>query len=274
MQIVEWFIDRVDVGGVVTFLAGAATLKLLQLASQGGSRLRRRLRERGQWYDRLAKLRADVSLKYFEQELGLAAAFRRHVGDDDYVEHIYPHRWFFVQALTDGQDRVTFYSVTSREGDFRPPVWPTTTSSSNVPAIPHADLGSFSFADAFPDHDPGGIAAFFSGATAPSFYDESYYVGNPGQYLTFLVAMNDAGHYFFDIREAVSEELFAAEIRVGRPAGDLDNENVTRYLDRDAVQRFRSLARPNSYGIIGQTFPFGKLLPVYVGPERTQVRTL
>lgn len=59
MQLVDWIVDRVDVAGVVTFLAGAATLKLLQLASQGGSRLRRRLWERGEWYDRLAKLLDD-----------------------------------------------------------------------------------------------------------------------------------------------------------------------------------------------------------------------
>lgn len=274
MRFVYWFIDRVDVAGVVTFLAGAGTLKLLQLFSQGGSRLRLRLRERRRWYERLGRLRADVSRGYFEQELGLAAAFRRQAGDGDYVEHIYPHRWFFVQALTDNQDRVAFYSVTSRNTDFRPAIWPTSTSLRSVPVIPHPALGDFTFEDAFPDHGPDGIAALFNGATATSFYDESYYVGNPGHYLTFLVAMNDAGHYFFDLGEAVSEPLFAAPIHIGRLAGDISDEDVNAFLGRDSVRRFRSMARPNCYGIIGQTLGFGQPLPVFVGPNRTQVRTL
>lgn len=274
MTVIEWIADHVDLAGFVTFLAGAVALALLQWLARALVKARYHLGKRNEWYGRLERLRTDVALGYFEQELGLSHAFRNAVADG-YVEYIYPHKWFFVQAVTNADDQIVMYSVTARSGDFAPRVWPTSTSPRSRPAIPNPRLGSVSFAEMFRGQTPDGIRAFFSGATAPSFYMESYSIGTPGYYLTYLIGLNDAGHYFFEISDAYSEELLAPEVNLGRLAARYDNESdIADYLLQEHVGRFRSLAKPNAYGIIGQLFPATEPLRVYLGPDRTQVRTL
>lgn len=270
----DWIFEHVDLAGVVTFLAGALALAVLQWMGRALIEARRRLRAREAWYERLGRLRPDVALGYFEQELGLNHAFRNMI-KGGYVEYIYPHKWFFVQALTNAEGRVVLYSVTTRDGDFTPDVWPTSTSPLSRPAIPHPRLGSVTFADVFPTQTPDGVRAFFSGATAPSFYVESYSLGNPGHYLTYLVGLNDAGHHSFDLADAYREELLAPEVRLGRLDARYDGSgDILSYIKLDHVSRFRSIAKPNTYGIMGQSFPGGEGLHVYLGPDRTQVRTL
>lgn len=272
MQLVEWVTERVAVGDVITFLAGAALLGIFQWLWRGLAGARRRLMARRELYGRLWKLRTDVARAYFEQELGLSHAFRTVIGR--YTEYVYPHRWFFVQCLTDEDDNVVFYSVTSRDPEFTPAIWPSSASPKNVPAIPHHPLGSVPFAEVFEDHTPDGMLALFSGATAPSTYVESYYLGNPGLYLTYLIGLNDAGHYSFDLGTACSPELLSREVKVGALGGlGLDDE-VSELLSRDYILKFRRIARPNTFGMLGQSFPHGQVLPVYLGPNRTQVRAL
>lgn len=271
MDIAEWIQDQLDLGGLITALVGALVLAIGQWLWRIVVGAGRRLRERKGWYERLLHLRTDVSLEYFEQELDLRAAFRRSV--DGLVELIYPHKWFFVQALTNPEDVVVFYSVTSRDEKFQPPIWPSSTSPQNVPAIPHHELGSMTFCETFPDVSVGGVAAFFSGATAPSFFVEVYYGASPGYYLTYVVAINDAGFGFFDFSEVYSEDLFTHEVKLGRAFGDAhDSEDIQSFLSQPHIEKFRSVARPNCYGIIGQTFVGA--LPSYVGRNPIQVRTL
>ncbi len=272
MRIVEWLGDRVAVEDIITLVAGAALLGLFQWLRRGAARARRRLLERREWYARLSKLRTDVARAYFEQELCLSHAFRTVIGR--FTEHVYPHKWFFVQCLTDEHDNVVFYSVTSRDAEFTPAIWPSSASPDNVPAIPHERLGSVPFAEIFPDHVPNGVLAFFSGATAPSTYVESYYLGNPGLYLTYLIGLNDAGHYSFDMAAAYSPELVSPEVRIGR-LGEFDGGgDSSEFLSRDYIVKFRRIAKPNTFGILGRRFPYSEALPVYLGPSRTQVRTL
>ena len=273
MDIAEWFQDQLDLAGLVTALLGALILAIAQRIRRLLVGAGRRLRGRKDWYERLTRLRTDVSLEYFEQELGLHHAFRTPSGM--FVELIYPHKWFFVQALVNSDGVVAFYALTSRDKDFQPPIWPTSTSPQSVPAVPHQPLGSVPFAETWHNMRADGAAAFFSGATANTFYFESHGGGNPGNYLGYVVAYNDAGHSFFDFAEVYSEDLFTQEMRVGRAAADYDDvDNVEAFLAQPQIERFRSGACPNTYGIIGQTYPFKEPLPRYVGPDRIQVRTL
>ena len=273
MTVVDWIAERLDTAGVVTFLAGALVLAVLQLIGRLAIGARRRLGEREAWYERLERLRTDVARAYFEQELGLRHAFSNRVSGR-FTEYIYPHKWFHVQAFTNVDDDVIMYSVTTRDENFTPRVWPTSASPESYPALPRFRLGNVTFAEVFPEVRPHGIRAFFSGATAPSLYEESFSLGNPGLYLTYLIGLNAAGHHFFAFSDVYSEQLFGPKVAFGRLAGSRTaSRDIEAFLSQEHISRFRSVARPNVYGIVGQKFS-GDELPVYLGPDRTQVRTL
>jgi hypothetical protein len=162
VNVLDWVTEHLDATQVLTFLAGALVLAILQWIGRGLAKARRHLRERGEWYERLARLRTDVTVSYFEQELGLKHAFVNKIAGGQ-TEYIYPHKWFFVQALTNTDDQVVLYSVTTRDEDFRPEIWPTSASPENRPAVPNSRLGSVTFHDILPDRLPDGVAAFLAG---------------------------------------------------------------------------------------------------------------
>lgn len=91
-------------------------------------------------------------------------------------------------------DSVVAYSLTTRRRRFRPAIdmgviWGGTGT------VQRLRLGSTRFAQLGNDAAPEGFAAFRSGASAPSEYYETYYHGNPGNYLHWAVGTSYAGRF-------------------------------------------------------------------------------
>jgi hypothetical protein len=206
------------------------------------------------WYQRLNRLSAGVQLKYFTQQLGLSTVFRQEHSIHPLVTHTFVHRWFYVLALCDRVETVLLYAVTTRDSKFKPSIWPHKLHPRSNPRPRNPRLG-------------------FG-------YVESYNFGNPGNYQTYLVGLNDAGA---SPKEALNKLLKAMpnyhvslgvfpELGVG---GKNTFSSLDEYLDDADVQEFRSSAAPNTYGITAPHFgPGSEGFPRWLGVDYGLVRTL
>jgi len=97
-----------------------------------------------------------------------------------------------------------------------------------------------------------------SGATANSYYVDMYYLGNPGDYLTYYAAFNDA----CATTSADAEGMF---LHLGGEVPALDANDP-------AVQAFRAATKVNTFGWAGPFFN-GDLHRFQVGADRIVTRT-
>ena len=136
-------------------------------------------------YRKLGKLYAGISAVVFESILG-SPIFRRSSGE--FVEKSYRSRGYWVQSIEDSDGSVILMSVTAFKKDFRPTfVIPSNNMKITLNKTTLADL------DSVPNLSSGISDYFLSAATANSRFYDSYYLGNPGNYQTIWVGINDAG---------------------------------------------------------------------------------
>jgi hypothetical protein len=137
-------------------------------------------------YRTLARLRAGMTLAYFEEALG-TPWFVTKSGDGAFIEHLFRGRDFWVQTVSDATGTVGRMAVTSCDPGFKPAFSGVPNSS---PAIAGVVLNETHFDQT--GAAPNKVHYFTSGATANSYYYDEYYFGNPGNYKTYYVGINDA----------------------------------------------------------------------------------
>lgn len=137
-------------------------------------------------YEKLTDLRAGLTIQLFEERLG-APVFRRDSRDGEWSEATFQGRGnsYWVQAVTrKGEEDVKLYAVTSCESDFNP----NFTMPNGAPLVLNrvhlADVNVVSLGDTQSDY-------FAAGATANSYFFDSEYGGNPGNYKTVAWGHND-----------------------------------------------------------------------------------
>lgn len=220
---------------------------------------------------RLQRLTPNVQLDYFSKVLGLVPIYKRRVAD--LSESIFRHEDFYVQALTDENEQVVFYSVTTRSERFRPLMWPNKVHPLSHPHPPVARLGEATFEELTLDHIDG-VSLFIRGATAPTFYIEDYYFGNPGLYQHYLAGLNECGPMTADT--SLMSPLAGPGTHLGTFGRDPDDyEALGDWLQSAAVTAFRALAVPNTYGVTSPNFsPRQHGSRFALGPDPVQMRTL
>ena len=149
---------------------------------------------RSQWTNILSKLSADTNITYFQNLIGNPVFVNKMENGDS--EYIFVNNLFYVQAITDKDQRVLAYSVTTRSKDFNPSLKFVAMSFGEVEDFrtPTVVLGKTTFSEL------GKILAWapinivsYLGAH-DYFYSEEYRFGNPGNYQTFFFAQNQAGY--------------------------------------------------------------------------------
>jgi hypothetical protein len=215
---VSWYDRALDsvprIGEILVALLAA--IGLAQLLRGLYSRTLGRRRDR---YARLQRLGTNAQLPFFTSVLGEPPAMERtFVGlvtryDDAgapskvsmaFKESVWIDRDFFVHALSDLDQTVHAYSVTTRSKRFRPKIQPPGGTAADPNWLwrklgkeyrfkpdPAVTLGRTRFADL-------GRPAQASGWLAPHnwHYFEPYYFGNPGLYQHFVYSVNDAGAWY------------------------------------------------------------------------------
>ncbi len=211
---------------ITSLLAGGAALYVLVTAAR--NRYRATFGRRADRYGRLARLGTGAQLSFFASVLGEPPAMRQTIHKDDYVELVTPEdpklesrehhvtkqftvstfidRDYYVQAISDDDETVLAFSVTTRSKRFtpsfqvlRPPSpierlrWRRQHGERYRPLV-HIKLGRTAFAE-LDSHDPDYFAPpHFKIAIGAHnhVYSEFAYFGNPGHYQSFAWTASDA----------------------------------------------------------------------------------
>jgi len=216
-----------------------------------------------------------MTVSQFESRLGPATL--RKLLPAGTVEHIFVDPLYYVQAIANG-DSVIFFAVTTRSETFSPRLG---SDFNFLAAGPNSVvLGKQSFAEAM--NSPQGV--HLTVGVHDFSYFEVYYMGNPGNYLTYVLGLNESGldgisgateFYRFPVvqlQTAINQsELMPTDNwpwEASRSAPALPPDLETAYAD------FRRTLRVNTFAIGGPWLDFGLLRGAWIGPNYREVRVL
>jgi hypothetical protein len=300
--------------GLAAVLGGAAGLVAVAAAVRGW--YRRTLGRRRDRYARLARLGTGAQLSFFVAVLGEPPAIRRTIVKDDYLELVdrdderfymlgvpvdeddltrevrspraftecfFVDRDYYVQTISDQDETVLAYSVTTRDRRFKPIFeapqvygWRERRRirrriGQNPTPLFRVRLGHTRFADRDPT-DPDEFAGphlLVSVGVRTFRYSELAYFGNPGHYQTYVFTASDP----------------AGEAPVGQVAGVQEeiNANEWPHPERadtepgwDSLLVTQSFRRETAITTITVTASelWEKNFPSTYGPHGNEVRTL
>jgi hypothetical protein len=202
-------------------------------------------------YKDLSRLAAGVSIEFFQSILG-PHVFKRQ--KNDMTEYLFANNSFYVQAITNRDDSVAAFFVTTRKGIFHPILILGPYSLNQKSVL--AQLGKTRFISLDEKFGCGPSSVFYTiGARRFSYY-ETWYFGNPGNYQTFIFGFNDAGY----------GDFFCPGLPIVKQ-GDISAG------DPDVIQ-FRRRTIMNTYGVTAPLAPDDILNTFWVGADLDRVRVL
>lgn len=216
-------------------------------------------RNKEEKYEALKKLSVEVQINYFTKLLGSPLYINPVEGNKDLKEYVFVDDDFYVQTITNTNDKVYSYAIVSRKKDFNP-----TFEMSNLFKV---SLNKTPFSEWLIGKDLPLNCYRFIGAHDPIYYFEEHYFGNPGLYLTYLVGINNSASY--DGIPRPEDESFVH-------FGSIDCES-TRQKDREEITPNTFIVRSDLFGgRIGiKEGDFDEKGPgVWYGPDNIQLRTL
>ena len=135
----------------------------------------------------LRRLSAGVNIGYFESILGPPAFAKT---SEPRREYVFINRDFYVQAITDLEGAVIGFSLTTRRKHFNPGL--TLGPYSLTGEGRTIRLGRTKFAEIDGFAKPSKLSCSLGARRFD--YHEEFYFGNPGNYQSFIFAINDAGY--------------------------------------------------------------------------------
>ena len=188
-------------------------------------------------------------------------------------------RDYFVQTVTDTDETVLAFSVTTRSPRFKPTYqiptspslvqrvrWRRKTGERFRPVV-KVKLGKTTFADL--DRDPSVMTGwlFRIGIGAHShFYSEKTYLGNPGYYQFFVWTASDAARQgAFAFKRSVHQEIGGDEW----PSPDGPS-----WEDMPDTRRFREETEITTYTVIHPTLLIENYPRERFGPHEDEIRLL
>ena len=143
---------------------------------------------RDQEYNKLRSLHAGYTREKFESVLG-EPVFDRESRSGKFREQTFRRRGHWVQTISDRAGSVQVYAVTACGEEFKPN-FQLSGASGDASKSANVELNSTSLASAVgtraaPELD------YSVGVTANTRFHDVYYGGNPSNYKTFVVGLND-----------------------------------------------------------------------------------
>ncbi|HKS90672.1 MAG TPA: ETEC_3214 domain-containing protein [Tepidiformaceae bacterium] len=208
-------------------------------------------------YAKLASLSAGMYTGRFADALG-TPVFVRVAADTKATEKTYVGPGYAVQTVEDTAGTVQIMAVTACNAAFNP----TFPSPMGDVTLGKTTMGGLKQANAA--QPPSTPLYHISLATANTTLYDEYYLGNPGNYVTYLVGLDDACKFTADVSGLVKA--------LGIPSV----ENITRQdLTNPAVQSFRQGAVINTFAETApQVTPATALDGFQPGVDRILLRTL
>lgn len=236
------------VAGVV--VGGLGGLRRIYVATLG----RRRVLAR-----KLGRLAPGVALGYVNQLFG-EPTFSDDADSATVLVWVEPE--FYLQARVEGRS-VAAWSVTVRKRTFRPRFFRRRVISADGATL-EAKIGKTTFSD-LPGR-PHRVQSFMGAHDLN--YAECHYYGNPGQYLDYVYALNDAGAWY------KGGTLIGFMHDARSMSFDDGDEEVAAFLNtRGAAEARRT--KFNTIGtVLGGETQRTELLIAASGPDKNRVRLL
>lgn len=300
-------------GEIASIIGAVAALLAISAAVRGY--YRRTLGRRRERYRRLARLGTGAQLSFFESVLREPPAMRWTItseardvvyADDprfdpaladfdnpvqevveerSYIECFFVDRDYYVQTISDADETVLSFSVTTRSKRFRPTFempygmtwrarrrWRKAAGERYEP-FQRVTLGRTRFSDLDPDDPEDFAGPHFKirvGARV-FFYDEFHSYGNPGHYQTFVFSASVAAG------PAPFGDIVAARAEVGSEEwpNPTDDDDPRSWKDFPVTAQFRRDTAITTYTVIGPAMTFAvENYPSTFGPHGDEVRTL
>ncbi|MBX7111119.1 MAG: toll/interleukin-1 receptor domain-containing protein [Dehalococcoidia bacterium] len=210
-------------------------------------------------YGKLKKLHAGPQVNYFLEVLGnerFRTPYQSHPSEP-FLEYVWVDPQFYVQAAVNSFGSVLLFTVTSRSLTFTP-----VFEMVPEPSTPSRSIRLCQDSFEALDPEPPRRGAFFASMGARLFgYWEARYYGNPGNYQTFILGVNQAGA----LTEDDVSNPFGPQLLV------LQNPETDESAAREALQTVRR-HMPNTFGA---TAPYITLDRIHtpIGVTFDQVRT-
>ncbi len=205
-------------------------------------------------YRLLKQLSVEVQINYYNKLLGDPTYI--NFPKNNIREYIYADQDYFVKALTNDKDKVISYAVTSREEDFNPEFSQTDLFK--------VILNKTTFSEWLSLGNQILSCYHFLGAHDPLYYFEEAYFGNPGNYLSYVVGINNSG-FFIDIPDIIN---------YSPPTLGYINCNQINQDDRKLLSPNTFIVRSSLYSEFFRREDINKDPSIYFGPDNIQVRTL
>jgi len=201
-------------------------------------------------YDLVSKISVGVQISYFNKYFGEPTIINK---GEDKNEYIYADPDYFVQAVTNLNNKVLSTSVTSRNKDFKPKFNISNHLNITLNETPYSQI------------DPQSCYRYM-GAHDPVLYFEINYEGNIGNYLTYLIGTNNAGVDGYIIPEVNMEGV---KLKDGEAYGEgIIDCNII--LEKD-----RNILTPNTFVMINNKIMFKDSIPkIYFGVDNIQTRLI
>jgi hypothetical protein len=277
-----------DVVLLLSALVALNTLVPLAVATY-----RRTLGRRRDRYKRLSRLGTGAQLNFFEAVLGEPPAIQRTVTgkayidgdpddgplevDKDYLESIFLDRFFFVQTISNDDETVVAFSITTRAKRFNPVftgvpdppwrqrLWLTLRFGRRPARLFRVKLGQTPFAEL---DDPIFVQPWV-GVRAAS-YSEGHYYGNPGYYQHYVFTASVVG-YPPPGGPLLETAQFLGHREWPYPDDSPDASPLLR--DIPGLSEFRRTSAITTYSVLGDLSPAHFPRTSY-GPHGDDVRTL
>ncbi len=149
------------------------------------------------WQGILSSLNVEADIGIFREKLGSPTIVNDQTNDEK--TYVFINSKFYVDVLTDKVGKVIIYTVTTRDKTFNP------TLGTYIYKV---TLGKTTFQNLQDQPFATGLSIGFH----DYYYEEFFYYGNPGNYLTYVYSINDSGYYSYTGFNLLSDQHGFREI--------------------------------------------------------------
>lgn len=212
--------------------------------------------EKYKMYDKIKKLNTKVNISYFKDILGTPTIIKKNKNAEGSA-YIFVSKYAYIQAITDDDDNVKIFSVTSRLKDFQPTYNIQSTFRHEI--LQTITLNKDTFSKIQPNFiqsvDSEGnieyVPKCYLGVFPKWFvYIEGYYLGNSGGYQSYFVGINDMGNLEGFKSYGVLTENFRFNNCMSIPEDFRKNQFNTFVVSHDAsASALFKTSMPDSIGV-------------------------
>lgn len=164
---------------------------------------------KGQLYSKIQKLSTKQSIDYFKNVLGTPNIINKKQVNEEGKIYIFINNYFYIKAITNKENEVISFSVTSRKKDFQPTytIFSPLIQDNKYSKLFTITLNKTTFYKIEKISDEDSYCNYQWWPKGFS-YVEGYYLGGTGDYQSIYIGIDDNGY----IGDYISNNLWSPDI--------------------------------------------------------------